>query len=566
MSISATSTHYEILFPDEDWNGDPAESTVYLMHQTPHQMTLPRPSGGGNREGVREKSPEVQRFNRYPDSKTLPYEDDDYRQSTTSLREETHKYLEQPVTKYTTNKFIERQKSFDKKKVFQRQKSFGELELKSRVQKSLDKEKYFDSLPDKYYYQSSGREIDREDKFDGYCEEEILDRYSDKKYVSRSDRDKNGKYYEDDGFDENIKYRSKHVEYEKKSPSQRYSYDDAEYFDEYRREEISRPVPKTRQKYPKDHYNDQSGYDSEIKVSRSKSDDSRYYADQEPVKSRSTNNDYNRGYSRSEVREEWSKPSQEHFDSNSMGMRNGQYRQRSPDSHVGEVKAPQDRFKDAKEKFLLMERERLEKERSLKRPESPISPVRRYDNHSRPNYDDRYYDSRRDREHEDVQLRPKPAPRQRVEAEEPPVRYRERNSREREAPVERYRHTDKLDPKRRSMYSLIEEERRKNSSEIAKELKRRSYMEGGHYQDLQDSGGFPDIHTKPGMDQERSDPKFTKNQKMTKNAAGYRHSYAEPKLRTDKSGGKKHFAEVLHRTNSTAGGNGRVGIASLHPY
>ncbi|CAH1954361.1 unnamed protein product [Acanthoscelides obtectus] len=545
------------------------------MHQT-HQMTLPRPSGGANREGGREKSPEVQRFNRYPETKTLPYEEDDYRQSKTSLREETHKYLEQPVTKYTNNKFIERQKSFENKKVFQRQKSFGELELKSRVSKSLDKEKYFDSLPDKYYYQSGCNQFDREDKFDDYCEEDVLDRYNEKKYISRNDRDKNGKYYEDDGFDENIKYRNKPVDYEKKSPSQRYPYDDAEYFGEYRGEETSRPVPKIRQKYPSDHYNDQGGYDSQVKSGRPKSSDARYYDDQEPVKPRSVSNDYDR----SEIREERSKRPQELFDSNSMGMRNGRYRQRSPDSHLDEVKAPRDRFKDAKEKFLLMERERLEKERNLKRPESPISPVRRYDNHSRTSYDDRYYDSRRDREHqEEVQLRPKPAPRQRVEAEElPPVRYRERNSREREAPVERYRHTDKLDPKRRSMYSLIEEERRKNSSEIAKELKRRSYMEGctfeedprsayprGHYQDMPDSSGYPDSYSRSGVESERSDNKFTKNQKVTKNSAGYRHSYAEPKMRTDKNGAKKHFAEVLHRTNSTAG-NGRVGIASLHHY
>lgn len=38
---------------------------------------------------------------------------------------------------------------------------------------------------------------------------------------------------------------------------------------------------------------------------------------------------------------------------------------------------------------------------------------------------------------------------------------------------------EKYDPKRRSMFSLIEEEHKKNSNEIAKELKRRSYVEFG---------------------------------------------------------------------------------------
>lgn len=50
--------------------------------------------------------------------------------------------------------------------------------------------------------------------------------------------------------------------------------------------------------------------------------------------------------------------------------------------------------------------------------------------------------------------------------------------------MERYRNGDKYDPKRRSMFNLIEDEHRKNSNEIAKELKRRSYMENGHVDDV----------------------------------------------------------------------------------
>lgn len=61
--------------------------------------------------------------------------------------------------------------------------------------------------------------------------------------------------------------------------------------------------------------------------------------------------------------------------------------------------------------------------------------------------------------------------------------------------------------------------------------------------------------------------KFVKNnQKLNKSVAGYRHSYAEPKLKGDKIGSKKPFAEMLHRTNSTVSNSGRVGIASVHPY
>lgn len=64
------------------------------------------------------------------------------------------------------------------------------------------------------------------------------------------------------------------------------------------------------------------------------------------------------------------------------------------------------------------------------------------------------------------------------------------------------------------------------------------------------------------------DQKFIKNQKLKPNGAGYRHSYVEPKLRVvePKSGKNKGFNEILHRTNSSLSNNGRVGIASIHPY
>lgn len=195
----------------------------------------------------------------------------------------------------------------------------------------------------------------------------------------------------------------------------------------------------------------------------------------------------------------------------------------------------------------------------------------------------RYYEEHRSRLDES---RPTPAPRHISEE----VRYRDARSHEREVAMDRYRHTDKFDPKRRSMFSLLEEEHRKNSNEIAKELKRRSYLDGNHFEDeveryerdtrdamrdrhfqeLPESDRFLDNFSKSSIDLDKVgelkyDQKFVKNQKMAKNSAGYRHSYAEPKLRLEK-GGKKHFSEMLHRTNSSVGNNGRVGIASVHPY
>lgn len=63
------------------------------------------------------------------------------------------------------------------------------------------------------------------------------------------------------------------------------------------------------------------------------------------------------------------------------------------------------------------------------------------------------------------------------------------------------------------------------------------------------------------------DPKFTKNQKLKPNGAGYRHSYVEPKLRVEQQKSeKKGFNDILHRTNSSVSNSGRVGIASIHPY
>ncbi|CAG9821444.1 unnamed protein product [Phaedon cochleariae] len=517
---------------DEDWNGDPSDSTVYLMHQPP-QVTLPRPN--------REKSPEpVQRFSRYAEPSQQKYD-----KSNKNLRQETHRYLEKPIAKFTENKYLERQRSLDKDKEIKRNYDEGERERYSSS--PADKNHKF---VDKYY-QSDERQ--HRDKYGGYHENErFSERRRDKDEFPewRTEREKPLKYFDDDGFDENMRSRSKTTDF---CREQRYSYEDEEEYFEDPRQYKEYPVPKVRQRYA----NEEGTKYYPLEARRSKSppkrvptEDSRHFVETKPAQKDGLRSVSNRS-------------------DQSTRSQDGARRQA-----LEEVKAPRDRFKDAKEKFLLMERERLEGERG--RPEPPISPVRikekpfqkRFEKEPARNiYDNRYYSNRADA---DEDAEPRPAPRHAPEE----VRYRERSQ-----PQERYnRDADKYDPKRRSMFSLIEEEHRKNSNEIARELKRRSYMDGNdeverysnnidrHYQDFPEADRFVETYSKSSAELDKvSELKYVRNQKATKNSAGYRHSYAEPKLRMDKAG-KKHFAEMLHRTNSSVGNNGRVGIASVHPY
>lgn len=256
----------------------------------------------------------------------------------------------------------------------------------------------------------------------------------------------------------------------------------------------------------------------------------------------------------------------------------------------------------------------------------------------------RYEQEREKRYYEDrgyeFENKPKPAPRSHHSSSIEEIRFRNNQSSSledtrfrnhqsssteevrfrRDAPIDRYRSHDKYDPKRRSMFSLIEEEHRKNSNEIAKELKRRSYMDNNNYEDeyfkdrsyqeLPESeryqsgngtgngtgnGGGNHHHpqqqhqlereydyrfTKSSVDidkigggggggdvNNKYDGKYLKNQQKIKSPS-YRHSYAEPKIRIEQNNKKyhHHHPELLHRTNSSVSNNGRVGIASVHPY
>ncbi|KAF5286551.1 hypothetical protein FQA39_LY16234 [Lamprigera yunnana] len=313
------------------------------------------------------------------------------------------------------------------------------------------------------------------------------------------------KYVDERRFKENYDdWNGQDRRYSREKFIENFTYDDEDYERDYQEP----PVPKARQNLK--HYDEEKRNDWQKKITRPDSGIERY----SDKFSRST--EY--------LLEERKRPS---------------LRQRSPSPVTNET--PRERFKDAKEKFLLLEKERLEEQERL-RKEAPISPTRK----------ERHFNNRHGRYDKYFQEddRPEPAPRTIQEN----VRYAK------EISAERY----KYDPNRRSMFCVLEEEHKKNSNEIARELKRRSYMENNNYEDdyyrnKETTDGYhPKTHE---LDPEEL--KYVRNQR-SRNAAGYRHSYAEPKLKLEKS--KKLFPDLLQRTNSTVSNSGRVGLASIHPY
>lgn len=126
-------------------------------------------------------------------------------------------------------------------------------------------------------------------------------------------------------------------------------------------------------------------------------------------------------------------------------------------------------------------------------------------------------------------------------------------------------HYDANDKKRMVMYETLEDERRRNSNELAKEFKRRSFQDrpglnvemtcnnGTDYQELDNRERYP------GLDRESA---RIHQEEDTATAGRYRHSYAEP-FQQYRQPSQHH--EMLHRTNSSLS-SGRVGIAAIHPY
>lgn len=144
---------------------------------------------------------------------------------------------------------------------------------------------------------------------------------------------------------------------------------------------------------------------------------------------------------------------------------------------------------------------------------------------------------------------------------------------------------------RRSMYENVEEERRRNSHELAKEFKRKSYHPPGYqelaahersshhpqgYQELpaherksHHPPGYQELaaHERyPGLDKESA--RLQHHYVHETNNARYRHSYAEPEVM-----GQQYYKQQHRRlgpSHSNAGSSitssARLGIAALHPY
>lgn len=120
------------------------------------------------------------------------------------------------------------------------------------------------------------------------------------------------------------------------------------------------------------------------------------------------------------------------------------------------------------------------------------------------------------------------------------------------------------DMKRRSAYESIVDEQRRNSHELAKEFKRRSFQEPGPNMD--NGLGYQELDEReryPGLDRETARVRPTDESAVPTTSPRYRHSYAEPFHQFKPAGQPTH--EMLHRTNSSLS-SGRIGMASIHPY
>lgn len=184
------------------------------MHPSPSNVTLPRPSRNTERELTDdfEDYRSDPNFNRYqqpmsPKSKEPRTRQDKYQHEDSRTQEQDiTKYLEKPISKFTDNKYLERQKSLDreKHKTLEYQKSLERSERCSDRQvfnghKSLEKQ---NSRTRSYEFGTS---------VDFYHDElEKNGEYPERRYYEEDARkmEKSNRYFEDDGFDENMRYVS----------------------------------------------------------------------------------------------------------------------------------------------------------------------------------------------------------------------------------------------------------------------------------------------------------------------------------------------------------------------
>lgn len=602
------------MFSDEEWNAEPNDSTLYLMHGA-SDMILPRASRHGDSSKFSPeppKSPDYRpdaRFHRYPDQdskyhdkalkETTKYQEPSkrYERYDTMGSEKEISYMENP--KYHQRYHEESEKYPAKYEVDNRRTADSTRHVENGYKSETKHrgQRFVDDFEDEVDYRdkrSNKDEIPRprtkynpeDPRF--YIDDSKPDRSRSKYDDFYQAQDPKPRYYEPDTRD-----RSRN----------KYATDDQRYYGEYD-ENKTRPnheyYDPQKPKYNQEerHYYQESKTLEKPTKMKFNPEDPRFYSE-----SRHSEKSSRSKYSQEEApRLKYSQD--DFFDDVSESRRRPEDRQRSPTPPEINV-SPRDRFKDAKEKFLLLERDRLEEQERLRRQDMVASSpnlnmkdktfLKRHESMVHPK--DRYLEERR--YEMDGRYQPKPAPRTKVEED---VRYR------RDVPLDRYRSPDRYEQNRRSIFSQIEEEHKKNSNEIAKELKRRSYMENNFEKDYyreKSYGEIADSKRYPGLDREgypfsksnveldkvgekydpkydtkfdqkydpkydqkydpKYDPKYGKSQKQLKQPAGYRHSYAEPKLSLEKMG-KKHYPEMVHRTNSSVSNSGRVGIASVNPY
>lgn len=541
---------FVFIVSDEEWNIEPSESTHYLLHGG-QDMILPRASRHSDPKFSPEppKSPEYTRFNRYAEPESQKF------------RETPSKHESKP--RYDRYDSEERNPDSWRSDKEYYQKYHGDNFKYDNEENRRNGERFDNGFKEQKHKRNGSKgyrdDFDEEVEYREKKKDEIVPRprskyVQDDRYYQEDKRKYSDEFYQGE-------QKSRYFEGEREKIRTRYPPDDPRFYSEY---EDKRNDYYRNSKYHQDerYYNESNKTPEKPQQKKFNAEDPRFYTD-----SRHSEKSSRSKYSQEDSPR--SKYQDDYFDEPEPRKR-AEDRQRSP-SPPEENASPKDRFKDAKEKFLLLERERTENERSrrheihhsapnlkdktfLKRHESMIHPKDRY-------HDERRYEI-------EPRYQPKPAPRTMVAEEE--VRYR------RDIPLERYRNQDdRFEQSRRSMYAQIEEEHKKNSNEIARELKRRSYMESDYHKEKYE---LPDNRRYPGLDREpynfsksnaeldKVGEKFTpKAHQKFKQPAGYRHSYAEPKLSLERMG-KKHHPEMVHRTNSTVSNSGRVGIASVNPY
>lgn len=126
---------------------------------------------------------------------------------------------------------------------------------------------------------------------------------------------------------------------------------DPQYYEEDRRQYREPPIPKARQKYPPDESKYNKRYEEEREYQEEQQQQQRY-KDEFKRKQKHQN---------IEIKPRQKHIKEEYFE---ITRKNPDLRQRSPSPPIDVT--PRDRFKDAKEKFLLLEKERLEQERKLR--------------------------------------------------------------------------------------------------------------------------------------------------------------------------------------------------------